>query len=246
MRCSNRRQEEGMVRLGRARVRPPTMATVTTAVMALAAFGATSLEAQSEFFSGYTNLCFDCVAPVASSAFESTTLGGLTYENAQFSTTTADGMGFVGINANLFGEQDVDNFGGFYLDPTTAFNYGGHSLSLLITFVDPGSHSELFMASLTGRVTTTPSGGVGIDFADNDWRYWFDDGFRYGVRVKDVSLSATATPRESGFVAAPITGDLSAVVPEPATMFLMGTGLLGLGVMTRRRRRNFNEVEETL
>lgn len=71
--------------------------------------------------------------------------------------------------------------------------------------------------------------------------------FGEGISTLEVRATDRAARRDGSYVSAfinftvnPLTGE----VPEPATMFLFGAGLAGLGVMSRRRRSVTQRVEE--
>ena len=217
--------------LKNARARPPLVAAVIAAVAAL---GATTADAQTVFFSGYTNGCFGCGTPTQDAGLQDASVGNLTFENALFEGSTVDGFLGIGSNANAAGVQDLQNFGGLYLG-SGAFNYNGQAFSLLVSLIEPGTHSELYTIALSGRISATAGGGVKFDF-DNNLRAFTIDDRGYRMYVDDVTVFDGED--------APITGGFYAT-PEPVSLALMGTGLLGLAVV-RRRRRKHDEVEESV
>ena len=60
------------------------------------------------------------------------------------------------------------------------------------------------------------------------WRFGFDDGSEVSVRDNKISLD---------FAWAVHPGDVGAAAPEPASLLLMGAGMLGLGWSRRSGRR---------
>ncbi|CAN5606058.1 hypothetical protein BH23GEM9_BH23GEM9_23080 [soil metagenome] len=195
----------------------PLMAGIFAVLLALA--GTQQAQAQSVYFSGFTEGCFGvgCTPTGGSSIF-----GGLTYSAGTFAVTTVDGFASVGGGTN--------NFGRFALSGA-AQTYTGQSFTLLLTFIDPSSNSNVFTAALTGAVTAVGSGGVFVDFG-NATQTWSDANGTYTVMVNDLSVF----PGESVSVSGNLTAT-STVVPEPISMVLIGTGLAGLGVVRRRRSR---------
>lgn len=186
---------------------------------------------------GYTNGCFGagCVPPNGS-AQQTAPLLGLTFNNSVFSGTTSSGFLAIGNTGQPPGTQNVDNLGSFSLNGTTA-NYNGQAFNLRVTFTVPtginGSNTTTFTATLVGSVTNT-NGGVFIDFNNTPQLFTFSNANGSGsflFNVNDASVIAGGTIALSGN----ITGAQS--IPEPATLFLLGTGLTGVAAKMRKRRK---------
>src|SRR5687767_142774 len=176
-----------LIRAGPLRLAAGVVATT------LALAGAQSAEAQSVYFSGYTQGCFgSSCTPTSPTA----TLGGLTYTaSTGFAGTTSNGFLAIGGGSN--------NFGTFSLAASN-FNYFGHSFTLLITFIDPSSNQNQFTAALLGSVSQNATGGVTVFFDPTQVQTWRDANGTYSVRVNPTSVFPGQT--------VPVTGDLTAAV----------------------------------
>lgn len=203
--------------------------------VALLFASAGAANAQLVNFQGFTQGCFGTsCTPTSSTTTDATGLVSFTPNAFNVSVLTP---GFVALNAaNALG----------YVTVGTGSNVAVNSpFSLLITITQPGSNTALFTGMVTGTVAAAGVNGVQFDFADGvgspfdatKGPYTFTSGGLTG----SYTITVNGDPYISGTTRADLRGRIdasaSSAVPEPASMTLLGSGLLGLAGFIRRRKQ---------